>query len=213
MATIGSLVTTIISNLARNDLSLSDIVLIDVQSAIKDYEAYRFHFNERTLSITLSATNTYALSLWVATDATLGDIIEIDNMSVVVSGGRRYPLDEVGHDRMRWLDVGAGQPTGNPQLYSLWNQSVVIDSFPTTAITGTIDCHVKLKAVTAFTDDNAWSNDASELIRNAALKRLWGLRYHDYTAAQAAAVAEQDALGALQRKANALSGGRLRGYL
>lgn len=213
MATVGNLITTIIGDLSRADTSLSDVVLIDVQSAIRDYEAYRFYFNERTLSITLSATNTYLLSLWVATDASLSDIIEVDNVSVVVGGNRRYQLEEVTHDRLRYLDVGNSQPTGNPELYAMWSQSVVLDSFPAPAITGTLDCHVKLVELAAMSDSNAWTNDAKELIRNAALKRLWGRRFRDADSAQAAAVGEQLALAALQRRTDAVSSARITGYL
>lgn len=214
MATISALITTIISDLARSDPSLSDIVLIDVKSSIRDYEAHRFYFNERKLSITLSATNTYALSLFVATDGTLGDIIEIDKVSVLVSGGvRRYTLDETDYGTMRDNDYGPGAPAGNPGRYAIYNQSLIIDTFPNQVITGTIDCHVKFVDPITTASDNPWSNDASELIRNATLKRLWGRRFRDDSAAQAVAIGEQLALAALQRRTDALSGGTIPGYL
>lgn len=208
MATVGALTTTIIGDLNRADVSLSDIVLIDIKSAVKDYEAYRFYFNERRLSITLSATNAYALSLWSATDATLGDIIEVDKMTVLVNTGtRRYALDEWAYSDLRDEDYGPGLPTGNPERYAIYNQQIILDTFPNPQITGTLDCHVKLAEMgTAFTDDNAWTNDAKELIRNATLKRLWGRRFKDPELAQMAAVGEQLALAALQRRTDALSG-------
>lgn len=214
MATIGALTTTIIGDLGRQDLSISDIVLIDIKSAIKDYDATRFYFNERRLSITLSATNTYALSLWVATDATLSDIIEIDKVTVLVNGGtRRYALDEWQYSDLRDEDYGPGLPTGNPERYAIYSQSLVLDTFPSPAITGTIDCHVKFLDPVTFASDVPWSNDASELIRNATLKRLWGRRFKDYDAAQAAAQGEQAALAALQRRTDALSGNVVSAYL
>jgi hypothetical protein len=214
MATAGNLCTTIIGDLSRSDTSLSDIVLIDIKSAIRDYEAYRFYFNERKLSITLSLTNTYALQLWTATDATLGDIIEVDNMTVLVnSGTRRYLLKEIAYNTMRDNDYGPGLPTGNPERYALFGQSIVLDTFPTPAITGTIDCHVKFADLALMSDSNVWTNDASELIRNAALKRLWGRRFKDMESAQSAAVGEQAALAALQRRTDGLSGGVVAAYL
>lgn len=214
MATVGALCTTIIGDLARGDLSISDIVLIDVKSAIRDYEAQRFYFNERKLSITLSSTNTYALSLWVATDATLADVIEIDNMTALVNTGtRRYMLTEVPYNTLRDDDYGPGVPTGNPERWALFNQAVVLDTFPSPAITGTIDCHVKFLEIAAFSDTNVWTNDASELIRNAALKRLWGRRFRDPDGAMVAAEGERLALAALQRRTDALSGGRIAAFL
>lgn len=214
MATVGALTTTIIGDLNRGDLSISDIVLIDIKSAVRDYEAYRFYFNERQLSITLSATNTYALSLWTATDATLGDIIEVDALTVLINGNRRYQVTQRSHSDMVDLEYGPGIPGGNPENWCIYNQSIIIDTYPNPAITGTIRAHVKFADMgTAFTDDSPWTNDAKELIRNATLKRLWGRRFKSYDDAQAAAQGEQAALAALQRRTSALAGSVIGGYL
>jgi hypothetical protein len=198
--------------LQRGDTSLSDIVLIDIQSSIRDYEAQRFYFNEKTLSITLSATDTYALSLFAAAGSGVSDIIEVDGIEVTVSS-RTYPLTNRGADEMHSMQ-GNGL-TGNPSFYGLFNQSVLIESKPSAAITATMAAHVKFTEIAAagFSTSNAWTNDASELIRNATLKRLYGRRFKDYEAAQAAGIAEQSALQALQRRTNALSGDSVDGYL
>ena len=214
MATISTLQTTIIRDLARGDTSLSDLVLIEIQSAVKEYEATRFYFNERSLSITLSSTNTYALSLWAGTDpALLADIIEVDTMSVLVAGSRRYDLKSIGHDRLRGMDYQPAQPTGNPNYYALWQQSIKIDTYPSPSITGTIDCHVRLVELNAPTDTNAWTTDGLELIRFAAGKRMHAIRYRDYEAAEASAKGEALALAALKRKTDALTSSSMDGYL
>lgn len=215
MATLADLQASIIRDLARSDTSITDIVTFDIISAIREYESQRFYFNERSLSITLSATNTYALSLWVATDATLADIIEIDQMSVLInSGTRRYMLKPIGFNQIRdEIDTQPAQPTGNPTYYALWSQSIKLDSYPATAITGTIDCHVRLKELATGSDTNAWTNDAFELIRFAAQKRLQGVRFANPMAAQAAAEGERIHLAALRRKTDALTENVIRGYL
>jgi hypothetical protein len=212
MATAGGLCTTIISDLGRGDTSLSDIVLIDIQSAIRDYEAYRFYFNERALSVTLSATDTYALSLFAAAGTGISDIIEVDGIEIAVSS-RTYDLTEKTSAELHSRQ-GNGL-TGYPSLYAIFNQSVLIESKPSPAVISTAFCHVKFTEIAAggFSTTNVWTNDASELIRNAALKRLWGRRFRDYDAAQAAERAEGQALRALQRRTEALAGDRIEGFL
>lgn len=211
MATVGNLCTTIISDLARSDVSLSDIVLIDIQSAVREYEAQRFFFNERTLQVTLSATDTYALSLF-ATAGSAADIVEVDGIDITVNG-RTYGLDIRGSQDI--LSRQGNGNTGNPSFYALFNQSVLIESKPTQALTASMYAHVKFTEIAAggFATTNVWTNDASELIRNAALKRLWGRRFKNYEAAQASAVAERDCLAALKRRTSALSGDSLDSYL
>ena len=55
---VGALCSLIITDLARNDTSLSDVLLPYIQSSVIDYETDRFWFNEVNLSLTISATNT-----------------------------------------------------------------------------------------------------------------------------------------------------------
>lgn len=212
MATAGNLCTTIIGDLARGDTSISDIILIDIQSSIRDYEAQRFYFNEKPLPVTFSATDTYALSIFAAAGSGVSDIIEVDGIEITVSG-RTYDLSERGANEMRSRQ-GNGL-TGNPSFYAVFNQSVLIETKPTAAITATMAAHVKFTEIAAagFATSNPWTNDASELIRNATLKRLWGRRFKDYEAAQAARIAETQALAALKRRTDALTGSSLDGYL
>lgn len=211
MATSGDLVTTIISDLGRNDTSLSDIVLLDVQSAVAEYESYRFHFNEQIMSITLSSTDTYALSLFAAVGSGVSDIIEVDEMILQVSPTRTYPLDERPYGVVAMLQ--ANGITGYPRDFCIYNQAAIIYPKPNQVYTLAMSAHVKLTPITDFSANNAWTNDASNLIRNAALKRLWGRRFRDMEAAQAVAMAEQNALQALQHRATALSGSTLTPYI
>jgi len=210
MATVSNLLTTIIGDLQRSDTSLSDIVLIDVQSAIRDYETQRFYFNEQLMTVTLSATDTYALTLW--DPAGVQDIIEVDFLNVRIGASRNYMLEEVTSRDFARLASAPSTAQGYPQYYALWNQAVKI--FPIANAAGYVTelwGHVKFTEIAAggYSTTNAWTNDASELIRNAALKRLWGRRFSDPERAQLAAVGEQAALKALQRRTSALAGHRL----
>lgn len=212
MATVGNLCTTIIGDLARGDTSLSDIVLIDIKSAVREYENHRFYFNEQDINLTLSQTQTYLLSLFAAAGTGVSDIIEVDVFEVTVSG-RTYTLREKPWAELKQLDSGTSTLQGYPEYFSYWAQAVKVYPMPNGTYTGTMSAHVKFTELSAMSDTNAWTNDASELIRCATLKRLWGRRFRDYTAAQAMQLAENDALASLQRRTDALTGSTLQGYL
>lgn len=216
MATVGNLCTEIIGDLRRVDASLSDIVLVDIQSSIREYETQRFYFNEQAISLTLSFTNTYALSLWAAAGTGVQDIVEIDFLNVLVNSTRTIQLEERTIKDLDLISGGTTSINGYPQFFSVFNQQLKI--FPLAAASGyvsTMYAHVKFTEIAAggFATSNPWTNDAAELIRNAALKRLWGRRFRDYDAAQACAQGERDALRALQRRTEGLSDQRLAAYL
>lgn len=212
MSTVSDLCTTIISDLNRGDTSISDTILIDIISSVREYEAQRFYFNERLLPVTVTATNTYALSLFAAAGSGIADIVEVDGIEITVNNSRTYELDLKGAQEI--LRRQGNLVTGNPSFYAIYNQSVLIETTPSQVLTATMSAHVKLTEIVAggFATSNAWTNDGFELIRNATLKRLWGRKYKDYQAAQAAQVAESSALAALQRKTDALSGSEMGSY-
>jgi hypothetical protein len=216
MATAGNLCTTIISDLGRSDLSMSDVVLIDIQSSIREYEAQRFYFNEQLLTVTLSATDTYALSLFAPSGSNVSDVIEVDNFDVIINSSRKYRLAELTYRDFIEVSANSSGNQGYPQFFSIWNQAMKIFPLATTAgYTGELWAHIKFTEIAAvgFSTSNPWTNDASDLIRNATLKRLWGRRYRDMDAAQMAALAERDSLAALRRRTNALGGNVISGYL
>lgn len=211
MATAGDLCTTIQSDVARSDPSISDVILLDIQSAIRDYEADRFFFNEQVISITVSATDTYALSLFAAAGS-VADIIEIDNVAVQINSTRNYNLHQI--DPVEMSQRRANNIQGYPTKWSLFARSLTLDPMPNAAYTLTIQAHVKATEIAAggFSTSNFWTNEASELIRNAAEKRLWGRRWKNPEAAQAAAFLEEQAYQKLKRKTDALTDG-IQGYL
>lgn len=208
MASISDLVTTIIADTARSDTSISDIVLVDVLSSIREYEAQRFFFNEQKLTCTLSNTDTYALTLFAP--AGVADVIEVDDLSVTANGNT-YTMEEIGLRDINALSA-ANNTTGYPTRFSYFNQSLLIYPKASSNYLATLFGHVRF-AEASISTSNVWSNIASDLIRNATLARLWGRRWKNPEAAQAAKSMERDALSALQRRTEALSGSRLSGYL
>src|SRR5208282_2954706 len=151
--TLSVLQHTIIQDLNRNDQSLSDIILIDIQSAIREYEAKRFYFNELAyLTINLSSTqNVYPFSLWVtAAQALAGapassfqtvdtqgigglidDVIEIDSVQITVGASlstaiRNYTLIEKPYRLLDDLDQGLPTLIGYPQYYAPFQKAIRI---------------------------------------------------------------------------------------
>ena len=214
MATAGNLCTTIISDLNRGDLSISDIVLLDIQSAIRDYESYRFTFNEQILTVTVTATQTYALSLFAASGTGVAEVVEIDDLAITIPASRTYSIQEVTWMEMGDIDSGVGTLQGYPQIYAVYNQNLQIYPKPNALFLAVMSAHVKLTEIAAggMATSNAWTNQASELIRCAALKRLWGRKYQNMQMAQAMQVAESQALSSLQRRNEAITSTRIRGY-
>lgn len=215
MTTLSSLVAEILRDVNRADLSLTDTVISYVQSAVREHEAERFYFNERSLTITISATNQYALSLFVATDLTLSKIIALDTVTVLVnSSTRRYELRELGYHAMRrQYDLQPAQPTGNPTVYAIWQEKMFIDSYPGTAISGTIDAHVQFTQPVSLSYSSPWTNEAYDLIRYGAEKRLHGIRFKDRESAMVAQEAERLALDALRSKTSDLAGSEIEGEI
>jgi hypothetical protein len=207
---VAGLTTLITSDLTRTDISATQI-LYDIKSSIRDYEASRFFFNEKALAVTISATNTYALTLWGTVAAVGADVVEVDSLHATVNG-ITYPLDEVSYDE--WRDLTSTTTlTGDPQKYAVFDQKVWLYPTPVTAGTATMAAHVKYAEVVSQSSSNVWTDAGRELIRCATLKRLWGRLIKDPEQAQMMQIAETQALAALQRRTDALSGHRVIGYL
>src|SRR6185312_16972823 len=140
----------------------------------------------------------------------------IDFLNVAVNSTRTIQLDERTSKDLDLISGGSTSINGYPQFYAVFNQSLRI--FPMAASTGYVSnmyAHVRLTQIAAggFSTSNGWTNEGSDLIRNAALKRLWGRRFKDYEAAQAAAAGEAAALKNLQRRMSALANQQIAAYL
>lgn len=193
---------------------MSDVVLVDIKSSIIEYESQRFYFNEALLTCTLSATDHYALSAFATSVSGVSDVIEADNFDVIINASRKYRLTELTYRDYIEVSANSSGNQGYPQFFSIWNRNIYI--FPkanSVGYTGELWAHVKFSDIASFSASDVWSNEASDLIRNATLKRLWGRRYRDSDAAQMAAVAEQGSLQALRRKTQGLGGYVISGYL
>lgn len=206
---------TALQALVTGDMIRSDLTTVAANAileSIRKYEGHRFFFNEATLSVTLSATNTYALSLFAAAGS-VADVIEIDAFEVVVNPSRIYPLTPVSFGEMIELDNGISGTQSYPQVYTLWQQAVRVYPVPNGTYTGLMSAHVKFTELSAGADSNAWTTDAKELIRCAAQKLIYGRYLKDQQNALTMQQLEMEALHALDRRTDALVPSRMTGCL
>lgn len=204
---VANLQAIILSDLNNRAAPTSAQMLTEIQASIKDYEAYRFYFNERVCTrATVSGTASYAINLFDPSGVT--DIIEVDQATVTVNTSNIYELDPITYAEYARLQSNTTL-TGYPEKYAIFNQTVYLYPTPNGVYTITISAHVRFTEVTTGTDSNAWTADGRELIRRSALKRLYGTLIKDEVQAQLMAVAEQQALASLDRRTDALSGSRV----
>jgi len=198
-----ALLTLVTGELNRGDVTSAQITT-EIQSAIRDYEALRFWFNEKSIQFTISATVTYALSTLAAKVSGADDIIEVDDLSVQVSGYWQS-MQEV-----TWEEYGvravATTVTGIPTIYSIFDESLYIWPMPDTTYTGALTAHIKYTELSAGADTNPWCTDARELVRNAALARIFMWRLRDPDNARMAQYGAEQALNFLMRRTDAQSG-------
>lgn len=210
---------TALQTLVTGDMNRSDLTSVAANAiveSIRKYEGHRFFFNERTMTVTLTATNTYALSLFAAAGlpaASIADVIEVDAFELVVNPTRIYPLTPVSFGEMIELDDGIASIQGYPQIYTLWQQAVRIYPIPNGVYTGLMSAHVKFTELSAGADSNAWTTDAKELIRCAAQKVIYARYLKDQQNALGMQQLEMEALHALDRRTDALVPSRMAGCL
>jgi len=210
---VSALTTKIIRDLSRGDLSISDALIPYIQSTVLDYEETRLYFNEQQISLTISLTNTYALSLF-ATAGSVADIIEVDRDGVRVTvNGRNYGLKEKSWRVLANMNTGVGTMQGYPTDYSIFNQALQIFPQPNATMTLTIDAHVRFTELVNLSDSNPWTVEGRNLLRYGTCARYTGAYLRDTAAAQMFTAAEQRSLASLLRRTEAMSGTTIPGSL
>lgn len=158
MATYGNFIARIARELKRPDLVAE--IPDAIASAILKYRSTKFWFNEGS-----------AYADTVASEGTLEqptDFLELDSAKITV-GGAYYPLTRISHNEMDAFDTGNVQ--GVPQYIADYGEEFRLHPIPNDAYRITIYYTKNLTANTGYTDSNAWTTEAGDLIR-AATKRI-----------------------------------------
>src|SRR5262245_23916178 len=193
MSTFADLKTLVAQDLSRPDLTSQ--ISTAVLSAIQDHSVERFWFNEtRSFTVSLtSGTSGYAIT----PTSTIQEFIRIDWVRVTI-GSQLVRLDRIDADNMEELQ--STTTTGQPSWWTYYADELRFYPTPGTTYTATVAGHVRLVALSADTDTNAWTNAAKDLIRYSALKRVLAFPVRNAEAALGAATMEAQQLDALRRE-------------
>lgn len=176
MSTFAQLKAQIADDLSRSDLTtqIEDAVL----AAIEDQERTRFYFNERRDApafFTVADQELYAAS----DDADIATIAHIDSLVLILNGSRRHLCAQTE----QWMDRMSGLGTGAPTDYSYIAKRLRLYPIPDAAYQIYMTGQIRLTALSADGDENAWTTDARELIRCAAKEKIYRQIIHDFARA------------------------------
>lgn len=170
MSTFGDMQTRIANELKRTDLT-SEIKLA-INDAINDYDGNRFWFNEER--DTTAFTTVQGQEFYTTADAPIiATMRHIDVLTVFVFNSRW-----VMHFRTpQYMEFQSVNPNWNaiPEDWSYYNETIRLYPIPNGAypvyISGTIQ--VSPHPLTDDADTNVWTNEAEQLIRYCAKRKLF----------------------------------------
>jgi hypothetical protein len=187
MSTYGDMKTRIADELVRSDIDTQ--IAQQIQSAIAQYQRKLFFFNEKTNASWNTVANQ---ELYATTDGVPSDIVSIDKLTVIYSSVR----EDVR--RREWEYIEGLQPGtskgGQPTDYAYREQKFRLYPIPTTVMALNLAYVQRVEAPSGDSDEGPWVNDAEELIRCAAKRRIAQHVIRDLEMANDMRLAEMDAL-------------------
>ena len=167
MSTYGEMQTRIADELINDgDISTAQIQNA-IQSTIADYSGEAFWFNEAVSTFSTVANQ----ELYTSSDlAAIPSIIRILSMRTNNSNAWNGYINGITNDQIE--DIQDGSIKGTPNYYSRFANKIRLYPIPDSAYTVKISYISTLTALSADSDTNAWTEDAEEVIRQGAKKRL-----------------------------------------
>lgn len=158
----GDMKARISNELERSDLG--SFIPDAIYDAIKTYERRRYWFNEsRDLTFnTVAGQRIYTTSdaAWIPTTIT------IDHLFITVGGQRRCLSRRDAADIELLADNSALQ--GEPYCWAYWNKSIQLYPIPQQEYEIRAYAHIRLPQLVDDSDENAWTEEAEAMIRQAA---------------------------------------------
>jgi hypothetical protein len=189
MRTYADMQARIANDLARSDLT-SEIQLA-IQDAIYDYERRRFYFNELRQAPAFTCVvgqEFYTLSA----DADIASMPHLDAVTLYAFNNR-YTLEYMTPKQMEDISVSPYW-NGMPTDYTYYNEQIRLYPIPNYAYPVYLSGTIRLSHPSASGDSGPWMNDAEQLIRACATKKLCRDVTYDQLKMSAAANAEEEAL-------------------
>lgn len=207
MATLGDMRTRIADELQIDATAYSVEIDRAIFSSVAFYNDYDFDFLEAApLSISLTSTVAYSLPTF------LPDRSEIKKVQLVL-GNSNFALEYRPMSVMVDYDW-APTRTGDPYWWTIWDDELRFDSYPTQTRTAIIWYTINSALTADAAATGVWMNEAEELIRLHAEVDLLENRIKDYEDAGRKRGREAEVLLNLQTKTvTRKSMRRLRPYL
>lgn len=194
MATFGEIIAQVANDLARTNINSE--IGDEVNNAIRFYDTKRVWFNERrdiTFS-TVAAQEEYTS----ADNAYIDDLIKIDGMFTTLGSGDKWimtPMDAVWRESL----TPPNDP-GRPTHYTYINRVLRLWPVPDAVYTVRVMGWYRLAALSADSDTNIWTQEASDLLRLSAKRRVLANVVQDYEMAAAVQSLEREAWDAIERE-------------
>lgn len=167
MATYADMRARIADELANDGDITSAQINNAIQSAIRNYEAEGFWFNQKVATFSTVSGQEYYDS---AALADIPDMVTIYAMRIMGSGSGVAPIAGIDNETIE--DSQDGTVTGEPRFYTRFENKIRLFPIPSAVYSVRVSYVYKLAALVNDTDSNAWTNECEELIRQAAKKRL-----------------------------------------
>lgn len=183
MATYLDMITRIGDESLRPEMASQ--IRLCIQDAIAHYEVERFWFNQflDRIFATVAGQEFYG----AADQIDIPSILEFDAVTLT-AGSSAWPLAKVGYTEIESWNANAAA-RGQPTHYAYWGQQVRLYPVPDGVYQIRVSGLFKLPALIADGDENAWTGDAEELIRQRAKSILYSQYLRDdANAARAAAL-------------------------
>lgn len=183
MATYLDMISRVADESLRADMG--DQIKLCIQEAIGHYEVERFWFNQfrDRVFATVPGQEFYGQ----ADLADIPHVLEFDAVTLTV-GTMRWPLAKTGYVEIENWNADASS-RGQPTHYAYWGQQIRLYPVPDSPYQIRLSGLFKLPALVADGDQNAWTQDAEDLIRHRAKSILYSQYLRDdANAARAAAM-------------------------
>lgn len=198
MSTLAEMKSRIAREIHRSDLTTE--IGEAVADAIADYRHIRFAFNQaRDTFATVAGTEFYGSGV-------IPDAAEIDSVTLLVNA-RTVCLPAWPYGVMEKIHTTTNS-RGQPQAWSWYAEQIRVYPVPDAAYTVTVS-YLKRLPVPADAASNAWTDEAEQLIRHSAKKRICRDVLRDFEGAASAESGESAAFRRLMRESRQLNTGGL----
>lgn len=176
--TFAQLKALIADDLMRSDLTTQ--INQAVLDAVEDEERSRFYFNERR--DTPAFTTVAGQEIYTASDdADIATIVHIDSLVLIRDSVAQPPMTARTEN---WINERGDDVTGAPTAFSYLAKRIRLYPIPDAAYQVYMTGQIRLAALSADGDTNAWTTDAQQLIRAAAKAKLYRDVIQDFDRAE-----------------------------